>query len=136
MTVIDRKIISSRLKGQPFYEFSPDDIRLATDKIMIRGAAICGCALPATEGFAEVISSELSNFIEQFGYNSLTLSEIILALHLNAWGELKYPSGDSIERIEFSGNCFNVVYIAKVLGVYKILRNHLDRKFQNQIDGY
>lgn len=102
----------------------------------MRGAAICGCALPTTEGFAEIISNELETHIKAFGYESLTLSEIILAMHLNASGDVQYPSGEVAERIEFTGNCFNVVYMAKILSVYKFLRNHLDRKFQNQIDGY
>lgn len=103
---------------------------------MIKGAAIYGCRLPTTEGFAEVISDQLSIFINEFGYGNLTLSEIILAMHLNAASAIRYPSGDYQERVEFSGNCFNVVFIAKILEVYRTLRNGLDRKFQNQIDGY
>lgn len=136
LTGTEAKIIRSRLKGNPFYELSDAEIRLATDKIMIRGAAICGCALPITEGFAQIISNELYVFINEFGYCSLTLSEVILALHLNAMGGLRYADGSSVERIEFTGICFNVVYIAKILQIYALLRNGLDRKFINQIDGY
>lgn len=132
----EKKIIKSRLTGQPFFEMTKDDVRLATDKIMMRGAAICGCELPKTEGFAEIISNELETHIKAFGYDSLTVSEVILALHLNADGNVRYPSGEFAERVEFSGICFNVVYVAKILGIYKSLRNGLDRKFENQIDGY
>lgn len=133
---MDRKIIRSRLKGKAYWELNPEEIRLATDSIMIKGAAISGCSLPITEGFAEIISEQLSIFINEFGYCNLTLSEIILAMHINAAGGLRYASGDTIDRVEFSGNCFNVVYISKILEVYKTLRSNLDRKFQNEIDGY
>lgn len=124
------------MKGDSFESLSEEDVRHATDKIMIRGAAICGCSLPVTEGFAETISNELAIFINEFGYGGMTLSEIFLALHMNASGNLRYPSGDTIERVEFTGHCFNVTFIAKVLNIYKFLRNSLDRKFENQIDGY
>lgn len=103
---------------------------------MIRGAAIYGCDLPNTEGFAQVISEELTIFLSEFGYSELTVSEMILALHLNACGAMKFPTGECADRVEFSGVCFNIVFMAKILSLYRSLRNQLDRKFQNQIDGY
>lgn len=133
---MEAKILRSRLKGKAFWELTPDEVRLATDSIMIKGAAISGCSLPTTEGFAEVISDQLSIFINEFGYSNLTLSEIILAMHMNAAGGMRYQSGDYIDIVEFSGNCFNVIYISKILEVYRNIRNNLDRRFQNEIDGY
>jgi hypothetical protein len=132
----EKKIVLSRLKGQSFSDLSQTDIRLATDKIMITGAAIYGCPLPTTEGFAEIISDQLTIFLNQFGYGKLTVSEIILSMHLNAAGVMRYSSGDYVERIEFSGQTFNVNFISKILQVYRNLRASLDRKFENQIDGY
>lgn len=112
------------------------ELRTSIDQIMLRGAAMCGCPLPQTEFFAEFISSELTYFMVEMGYAVLTLKEVLLALRLNATGLEKYPSGELVERVEFSGNCFNVTFIAKVLAGYIQLRFCLDRKLQNHIDGY
>ena len=103
---------------------------------MLRGAAISGCQLPHTDFFADFIASELKIFINDFGYSDLTYEEIMLALRLNAKGGLKYASGEYQEQVEFFGSCFNVNFIAKILANYCIFRNALDRKLQNQIDGY
>jgi hypothetical protein len=136
LTKIEKDIIQSRLEGLSFCQLSENDLRLATDQIMIRGAAMCGCALPNTEGFAEIISSELIIFINKFGYENLTLSEILLSMRLNLKGGLKYPTGLQVEYIPFSGHCFNVDYIAKILLSYSYFRNILNQKFTNHIDGY
>jgi len=119
-----------------FCELTEEGERAAIDQIMIRGAAICGCALPQTEFFAGYIAAELSIFINEFGYGELTLDEILLSLRLNSKGGVKYPSGSEVETVAFTGQCINVDYISKVLANYKALRGYLDRKFENEIDGY
>lgn len=106
---------------------------------MLRGAAICGCNLPDTDFFAKFIAEEITAFILEFGYKELTLGEIILAFRINAKGNFKnYINfvGLDIEQIVFYGNCMNVDYVAKVLSNYLTIRNLLDRKLQNKIDGY
>jgi hypothetical protein len=103
---------------------------------MLRVAAICGCALPNTEFFAKFIAEEITNFILCFGYADLTLEEILLAFRFNAKAGMKYPNGEQIEPIFFTGCCVNVDYIAKVLANYMSIRIFLDRKLQNKIDGY
>lgn len=92
--------------------------------------------MPSTEGFAEIISSQLVAFINSFGYGSLTVSEMILAMHLNAAGGFRYTSGDYADRVEFSGMNFNVMFFAKILEIYRNVRMGLDNKFRNQIDGF
>lgn len=113
-----------------------NEVRRSVDQIMFRGAAISGCSLPQTEFFAEFIAEELLVFINEFGYSEYTFDEIILALRLNSMGGLKRTSGEDIEQVGFSGSCFNVNYISKVLSNYALVRNYLDRKIENQIDGY
>jgi hypothetical protein len=106
---------------------------------MLRGAAVCGCNIPDTDFFAKFIAEEISAFILDFGYAELTLAEIILAFRINAKGNFKnYANfiGLDIEQISFYGNCINVDYVAKVLSNYLTIRNLLDRKLQNKIDGY
>lgn len=110
------------------------DLRYYIDQIMLRGAAICGCPLPQTEFFAGFIADELSIFINEFGYGEFTYEEILLALRLNSKGGLSTPSGINITQVEFSGTCFNVDYMAKVLSNYLSLRKFLDGRFKNEID--
>jgi hypothetical protein len=113
-----------------------NDLRVATDKIILSGAAISGCPLPQTEGFAEIISNEIIEFVNEYGYGELTLEEILAALRLNAKGGFRFPTGIEAEHVPFTGNCFNVVYLSKVLSNYKAFRDILDRKLENFIDGY
>lgn len=133
---MESRIIKSRLTGVSFCQLTGNDLRVSTDKIIFVSAAIAGCPLPQTEGFAEVISSEIITFITEYGYEELTLAEILTALRLNAKGGLRFPTGIEVDHVSFTGNCFNIVYLSKVLSNYKLFRDILDRKLQNFIDGY
>jgi hypothetical protein len=117
-------------------QLNEDQLRLSTDQIMLKGAAISGCPTPLTEGFAEIIATQLVVFIKEYGYGNLTLQEILTAMMLNAAGNWKWPGGDVIERIEFSGTCFNVTFISKVLYPYMSIRSTMDSKFKNKLDGH
>lgn len=131
----ESKIIAARLESVSFCQIEESKLRWHIDQIMLKGAAISGCALPNTEFFADVISEEIKSFILEFGYEELTYHEIILAMRANSKGGLKYPSGIELDQVVFFGNCFNVDYFAKVISNYMAMRNILDRKFQNFIDG-
>lgn len=133
---VENLIIKSRLEGLSFCQLEGNDLRVATDKIIFVTGAIVGCPLPQTEGFAEIISNEIVIFINQYGYEELTLDEILTALRLNAKGGLRFPTGIEVDHVSFTGNCFNIVYLSKVLSNYKSFRDILDRKLQNFIDGY
>ncbi len=130
MTAAEKKICKSRQVGYSFSQLDDDDRRVAVDQIMIRAAAICGCVLPTTEFFATFIAEEISIFLLEYGYEELTLEEILLSFRLNA------KENTDVDYVQFFGNCINVDYVAKVLGRYIIQRKLLDRKFQNKIDGY
>jgi hypothetical protein len=132
----EKKIIEARCESSPMSEIDIDVLKLQLDQIMLRGAAISGCCLPNTDFFAEIISDEVKHLLLDFEYSDFTYDEVILAMRLNSVGGMRYPSGDFMEQVNFHGNCFNGDYIAKILANYQILRNNLDRKFQNQIDGY
>lgn len=136
LTAVEEKILAGRLLGISFCELNKKETREAVDQIILRGSAITGCKLPQTDFFADFIAEEVSVFINDFGFSELTPGEILLALRLNECRSLKFPSGVEIERVEFSGHCFNIAYFSKVLANYKVLRNLLDRKFQNHIDGH
>lgn len=106
------------------------------DKILLSGAAITGAPLPVTEFFANIISNEIYIHLTEFGRGELTLSEVLLAIRINSKGEIRMPSGSPMEQVMFYGNCFHVDFLSKILYNYMLLRNSLDRKFENYLDGY
>lgn len=115
---------------------SEDELTWAIDQLMIRSVALYGCSLPQSEFLGQFISEETRKFILEFGYPELTLEEILLALMINTKSDVKYPSGLELDQVVFSGVYFNVNFLSKVLYNYSSLRNLLDRKIQNHIDGY
>ena len=132
----EEQIVQARCEGLSFCELDGLNERVAIDQIMFRGAAISGCALPMTETFATFIAEEITAFILNFGYGELTLEEFLLAMRLNAYGKIRNPAGEDFDQVNFSGNSINVVYLGKILKNYMALRNNLDRKITNQLDGY
>lgn len=132
----EKKVIKARLTDCSFSQIEEKYIQWHIDQVMIRAAAIGGCAIPNTDFFAQIIGEELLDFIVNFGFGELTYEEIILAFKLNATGAVRFPSGDYMDRVTFSGTCFNIDYLSKILSNYMLLRNSLDRKIQNKIDGY
>ena len=136
LTNFEAQVIQARLTGVSFCQIEKDKVRWHVDQIMLRGAAISGCVVPTTEFFAEIIAEEISVFILEFGYKDLTYDEILLALRINSKCGYKFPTGIELESVPFFGNCFNVDYLSKILLNYMAIRNILDRKLQNIIDGY
>lgn len=136
LTELERKIASSRITGISVCEMDDKESRLSADRIMFNCAALFGCPLPQTEGFAEILSKELFLFLNEFGYKELTLEEIMLAMRMNARGNLRYPSGMEVEQVQFHGNCFHVDFVSKMLSYYMTMRSNLDTKLKNFIDGY
>lgn len=135
-TTQEMKIVAARSKGGSFCELNGLEARVTIDQVMFRGAAISGCALPQTEIFAKFIAEEITVFILEFGYGELTEAEILLAMRINASGKIKNPAGEDFDQVVFLGNSINVVYLARILQNYKCLRDNLDRRIINQLDGY
>lgn len=129
-------IADARSEGLSFCELKDLEMRVVVDQIMFRGAAITGCCLPQTESLAKFIADEIIILIFNFGYQELTEQEIFLSMRLNALGDLRNPCGEDFKQVSFSGNSMNTVYLAKVFKNYMSLRNNLDRKIQNELDGY
>lgn len=136
LTEAEKKIIKNRLTGLSFFQLPDEELRFTADKIILNAAAISGCSMPVTDFFADVLTSQINEYINGFGFRELTVGEIILAFQLNTKGGLRHPSGLEIEKVHFSGNCFNIDFLSGVLTNYLALRNHLDRKLENFIDGY
>lgn len=130
------RIIDARKKGLSIGQMDDDGLRYVCDQIIVRGAALYGCDMPQTEFFAEVLSKEFSDYLLDFGYDNLTLEEIILAMRMNANGNFINPLGEDINQTAFFGNFIHVSFLCKVLHGYMVLRNNLETKFKNHIDGY
>lgn len=134
MSEVEKKIVEKRLIGVSFCQLDSNSQRVVMDKIILKGAAIFGCLLPQTEGFAESLSEEITELIISFGCSELTEQEIYLSMMLNTHHLLKYPSGIEIEKISFSGACINTTFLSKVFSNYMDLRKLIDRKFQIILD--
>lgn len=130
------QVAKARCSGLSFCELDELAARVAIDQIMFRGAAISGCMLPMTETFATFIAEEISSFILGFGYEELTQEEFLLALRINAFGRIKNSGGEDLEQVRFTGNCINVFYFGAVLKNYMVIRNNLERRIGNQLNGY
>ncbi len=106
------------------------------DKIILGAAFITGCPTPSTDYYANHLSEEMITYLSKYGYDELTLEEILTALRLNTSYNLKQPTGYEIQPVHFEGACFHITFLAKVLYNYCILRGGLERKLQNFIEGY
>lgn len=135
LTMIEKRIIRSRLDGYAISQLNESDIRWATDKIMFKGAALFGCPLPQTELLATEISKEIEVFFKE-NRPDLSLAEIILALRLNTLTGLTHPYEGYSDQVDFFGNQFNVMFLAKIIARYVCFRNALDSKFINALDGF
>jgi hypothetical protein len=105
---------------------------------LIRGAAVYGCELPLTESFAVVLSDQINELLNGYGYGELTLEEIFLAMHLNVAHNLKNPKwdADGTEKITFSGRFMNSSFLSKVLHRYMIIRNTMDGVISNNLEQF
>jgi hypothetical protein len=137
-TLIETLVLEARCSSvaASFSEMAADDRQLAWDNILLNGAACTGCELPGSDIFASRIASQISNYIFSFGFKDYNLDEIFLAHQLNAHGNFDELKMLDIDVIPFQGKYFNLNYFAAVLGNYKKIRDFIDRRLQNFLDGY
>lgn len=106
------------------------------DKLILNCAGITGSGLPQTDFFADIITEQVQTYLMDYGYEILTYAEVMFAMNANEKRNLRLPSGLELEYVTFTGNHFNVAFLAKILNNYLILRTNLDRRLQNLIDGF
>lgn len=136
LTEVDYKVLDARCEGISLFEYSVDKLNELFDEVILRVAAISGAKVPADTFFIEILKQEVISFLIKFGYSGLTISEILLAFQINSKINIKYPIGIDANHIEITGDCINVDYISQVLYPYMTIRNLLDRKLENSINGY
>ncbi len=135
-TWVENKIIKARLVGKSFSQMADNEIKSCVDQMILNCSAIVGCGLPQTDYFADIITDAVKTHIIDYGYDTLTNAEIMLAMNLNEKRGIRLVSGLDLEPVVFTGNHFNVSYLSKVVQNYLIIRGQLDRKLQNLIDGF
>lgn len=136
LTEVDYKVLDARCEGISLFEYSAENLNEQFDEVILRIAAISGAKVPADTFFIEMLKQELIAFLMKFGYSSLTIAEILLAFQINSKINIKYPIGIDVTHVGITGDCINVDYISQVLYPYMTIRNLLDRKLENSINGY
>lgn len=125
-------IIDSRVGDESLFLLGDGAAEAASLPLIRQISVIIGQPLPTPE-YLDLLEKRLASFITKFGYDELTFSELILAFELNAVG---YTGEIEIDVVRSSTKNIGIEYVSKVLENYMQLRKTLDRKIQNQLDGY
>lgn len=134
---IENEIVKQRVyETDCIFQLSDDKVKSELFKTVVGIAHLSGGALPKSEVFLDMFIEELHIFLLEYGYDSYAITEIILAFRININTKLRLPSGITLERVSLKTEQLSIEYISDVLHQYSIIRNNIDRKFQNSIDGY
>lgn len=137
LTTTEKLIVENRLTGDSLSETYGNDRRHFLDQVVARISAQVGCDLPQTDFFANIVCEEMEGIMVDFGYDQLTLKEVVFAIRMNSSpSSMKLPSGVDLDHVPFSGRLPNGYFLSKVLSNYMMFRKILDGKFTNFIDGY
>lgn len=129
-------IIDARYDGKSIFEVEEELLRSEVDEVLLRGAAMYGCKLPISDFFANFLYEEVISFVMNFGYAELTFEEIVLAMRLNMVLNFRKINNLDLKNIKFEGETFNVAFLSQVLSLYSEIRENLNKRIKNQIDGY
>lgn len=137
MNELENKIIQYRTMDKDgIWDCNDAELKKDIFDVILRISFISGCKLPDNEKLLDFFVDELIDFLREYGYATYAAMEILLAFRININTVLKMPSGITIEKIKMQTENISVEYISEVLHNYSIIRNCLDRKFQNHIDGH
>lgn len=134
---IEKKIVDERVyDNEGIFKMELSTTKTALFKIVVGISHISGGELPKTEALLDMFIDELHTFILEYGYDAYAIQEILLAFRFNINTKLRQPSGITIDRVELKTQNLSIEYISDVLRCYSVLRDSIDRKFQNHVDGY
>lgn len=103
---------------------------------LVNISVISGHKIPTDKNYSYLLVKELLVYLYEYGFDNLTIQEIILAFRLNCKCNFRYPSGDYAEPVSIFGEYISVDYVSRVLHTYLTFRNILDSNLKNIIDGY
>lgn len=118
-----------------FYQLTSVEQQAVSFEFIFKASAISGIKLPTNEHLINITESELSKYILSFGFKELNEQEFGVALQINLPKYFSYPSGINLSEIEPFGDVLSVSYLGKILLNYQVIRNMVDRKLKNFIDG-
>tara|TARA_R110000868_G_scaffold106444_3_gene291931 strand:- start:246 stop:998 length:753 start_codon:yes stop_codon:yes gene_type:complete len=107
--------------GYAITDLSDAELKAATTGIIFKVSVICGCQLPTHDFHINALESEFIIFLNQNGYEMLTVEEILTAFRMNANFQLQ-------DKIETYAAIFNIDFASKVLSQYVGKRYKLDHK--------
>lgn len=106
------------------------------DELLLVASSVHGVNPPASLSFSQVVSNEIHTMVMEGSFSELGYPEVLLAIRLNGRNDIKFPAGLDLEKIKFFGSFVSVDFISQILMNYMTVRNLIDRKIQNHIDGY
>lgn len=133
---VEVKIYESRITGVSLTQHIEDTLNHCLTAIIFDISVISGHSLPKQDWMLKSLVKELEVYLLEFGYENLTIAEIILAFRLNCMCKLKYPSGSEVVHTEIFGEHISVDYISRVLNTYFSLRSIFDGQLKNVVNGY
>lgn len=134
---IEKKIVDARVyDNEGIFKMEHGVVKAALFKIVVEISHISGGELPKTEALLDMFIDELHTFLLEYGYDAYAIEEVLLAFRFNINTKLKQPSGITIDRVELKTENLSIEYISDVLRGYSVIRDNVDRIFQNHIDGH
>ena len=132
LTQIELKILEARIGSDGNIADSED----FGEELLLKTSAIHGVKIPDSVGFSEILSGEIENMILEGDFSILSYEEVLLAIRINANSSFQFPSSTDVEKVKFYGNFVSPEFISKILLNYMTVRNELDKKLKNFIDGF
>lgn len=114
-------IFNARQVGVSLCDMNEEQSDVSVTGIIFKVSVICGCQLPTHDAHVNALDQEFLIFIKEFGYDTLTVEEILTAFRMNANFRLEH-------KIETYGAVFNIDFASKVLKQYRDKRWALDYK--------
>lgn len=134
--LIDNLIFDKRcLEKKSIEDNSIEENKQEALSLILKSCSVSGFKPIPTELFLDDLCNTIIEFLLDFKYGELLWDEINLALVMNTYNELKYPSGEDYEQVLPNGNYLNLQFLTKVLTRYMIFRNNLDEMIKKMFDG-
>jgi hypothetical protein len=137
LTKIEQLIWKARAESNElsFSELDMDNKIVGVRELVLFATVSYGFPALNQDHLLDILEQGIISQIGRFGFKNLNLPELMLALQLNMKTDLNIPDGIEIEEVNPTGSFFNVNFLSKVLKNYMVIRNLLDKKIKNMIDG-
>ena len=133
---VDSLVLEARVDGNLSFSQLGDNMQKSVIRqLILRASAISGLPVSGSQFILDALEDQLCKYLLKFNFENLNESEMELAFQMNQLNNVYVGNLIEIDKVEPFGSFVSVAYMAKVLGNYRILRNAIDRKLKNFIDG-